>query len=305
MVSPTADGSGGSIFKRDSIQLPNDVPERTQSPFSAVCSSEGNTSRSEAAAHARRERKIMDLEISNSSLLVINRSLEKEVRRQKTELRRYKRLSRASSLLPNNTSRLSLERLSLLTEDEDVDAKLEDEVEDDEGEDDDDDESSDSFAEESMSPGAITQHDARHRKSDQRRLQQDLAKHKELLADSQRMNQSLKKCLSVTEQLIAEGNRALEYKVHHDDIQIGGRVLSPEEQGGEFSSSRAPTPFYESERSSGCPSMGDTAPFIPSSPYLIVNGDPLNPDSNERIQGPAMSQKSFRQLPSDVLGETF
>jgi len=38
---------------------------------------------------------VLDLEISNSSLLAINRSLEKEIRKQKAELRRFRRMSRA------------------------------------------------------------------------------------------------------------------------------------------------------------------------------------------------------------------
>ncbi|KAJ8104837.1 hypothetical protein OPT61_g10539 [Boeremia exigua] len=49
----------------------------------------------ELAANARRERKVLDLEISNSSLLAINRSLEKEMRKQKAELKRLRRMSRA------------------------------------------------------------------------------------------------------------------------------------------------------------------------------------------------------------------
>ena len=49
----------------------------------------------ELAANARRERKALDLEISNSSLLAINRTLEREMRKQNAELRRYRRLSRS------------------------------------------------------------------------------------------------------------------------------------------------------------------------------------------------------------------
>lgn len=71
---------------------------------------------SELAADARRERKVLDLEISNSSLLAINSSLEREVRRQKAELKRFRRLSRAGKFgfAPHErTARLS-EGLSVL-----------------------------------------------------------------------------------------------------------------------------------------------------------------------------------------------
>ena len=43
------------------------------------------------------------------------------------------------------------------------------------------------------------------------------------------MNQSLKRCLGWTEELIKEAKKALEYSVHVNDIQLGGRVLAPEE----------------------------------------------------------------------------
>ena len=71
--------------------------------------------------------------------------------------------------------------------------------------------------------------DASHRTRDEKRFLLDLAKHQELLADSQRMNQSLKRCLGWTEELIKEGQRALEYRVHVGDVQLGGRVLAPED----------------------------------------------------------------------------
>jgi len=181
------------------------------------------------AANARRERKVLDLEISNSSLLAINRSLEKEVRKQKAELRRFKRISRntnRTSWLSDGTSNSSLGRLSALDEDTDglsTDFRTEELDLDRElsGE--------DSLDEEVMSPSALAQSDARHRKSDVRRLKLDLSKHKEMLVDSQKMNQSLKRCLGVTDQLIQDGNKALEYQVRISDVPLRGRVLSPDE----------------------------------------------------------------------------
>jgi hypothetical protein len=82
-----------------------------------------------------------------------------------------------------------------------------------------------------MSPGSLAEHDAKHRAHDEKRVMLDLAKHQEVLVDSQKMNQSLKRCLGWTEELIKEGQRALEYNVHVQDVELGGRVLAPEELG--------------------------------------------------------------------------
>lgn len=202
----------------------------------------------------------MDLEISNSSLLAINRTLEREMRKQNAELRRYRRLSRAGRIPVGPSSRsVSGTALSTTTEteeegmseissvqshtessdhdgdDEDEDENKdkdkdkyddEDEDEDEEDEEDDDEYSAD---ERVMSPGSLAKHDAKHRARDEKRVFIDLAKHQELLTDSQKMNQSLRRCLAWTEELIKDGQKALEYDVHANDIELGGRVLAPEE----------------------------------------------------------------------------
>jgi hypothetical protein len=81
----------------------------------------------------------------------------------------------------------------------------------------------------SLSPGAMAESDARHRERDEKRLQLDLSKHQQLLIDSQNMNQSLKRCLGWTEELINDGKKALAYHVRVSDIELGGRVLTPDE----------------------------------------------------------------------------
>jgi hypothetical protein len=118
---------------------------------------------------------------------------------------------------------LSLEDLS---EEEDSDAEADDMAEMNDEEDDDDSSPSESGE---MSPGARTLRDAKHRRRDEQRLQLDLSKHQQLLVDSQKMNQSLRRCLGWTEELIKEGRRALAYKVHVSEVELGGRVLAPEE----------------------------------------------------------------------------
>ncbi|CAN9165365.1 unnamed protein product [Alternaria alternata] len=194
----------------------------------------------ELAANARRERKVLDLEISNSSLLAINRSLEKEVRKQKAELRRFRRMSRAGVFSadtagePLETSAIgagNIGDLSDMSEAEEEETPEEEEEEDPES-------SDSSFDDSALSPSAQLERDETHRSRDEKRLQLDLSKHREMLNDSQKMNQSLKKCLGWTEQLIKDGQKALEYKVHVSDVKVGGRVLVPEDDDNDISEKR-------------------------------------------------------------------
>ncbi|KAJ5895670.1 hypothetical protein N7495_007361 [Penicillium taxi] len=177
-----------------------------------------------ALNNARTERRILDLEISNSSLLAINRTLEREMRKQNAEIRRYRRLSRSGriSMVPSPRS-FSGAALSVTSELEgvsecssvheasefsDEDSVLDDRV---------------------HSPDSLAEHDAKHQAHDEKKFMLDLARHQELLIDSQKLNQSLKRCLGWTEELIKEGQKALEYSVQVQDVVLGGRVLAPEE----------------------------------------------------------------------------
>ncbi|KAK6581141.1 hypothetical protein PZA11_006629 [Diplocarpon coronariae] len=223
--------------------VPHSIPEEALPETTAVFSEVGAGFRSpilspvitnhsidelnELAANARRERKVLDLEITNSSLAAINRTLEREMRKQAAELRSYRRLSRSGRLsiataisIPTSAESFASDdgkgaALSDLSEAEDL------EEEEDSGEDSSDDGS--------VSPSAMEESDLRHRKRDERRLQLDLSKHQQLLIDSQKMNQSLKRCLGWTEELITEGRKALEYRVRITDVRFGGRVLAPDE----------------------------------------------------------------------------
>lgn len=183
---------------------------------------------SELVANARRERKVQDLEITNASLEAINRTLERQLRKQTAELRRYRRLSRSGrlSLTSAPNSRVVSEALtdppvdlSDLSEAEETEEEEEDELEDSI-------EESDVSMTDTASISAISAGAMRRRK-DEKRLQLDLTKHQELLIDSQKMNQSIKRCLSWTEALINEGQKALEYSVRVSDVEFGGRVLAP------------------------------------------------------------------------------
>ncbi len=189
----------------------------------------------ELAANARRERKVLDLEISNSSLLAINKTLEREMRKQSAELRRFRRLSRSGrfSMAPGG-SLLSMSGqsvLSALTESEHGEAGLSDLEEMDSQDSDSSDEDLDSSFDDDSSSILSPKSQAQQRAKDEKRLMLDLSKHRQLLIDSEKMSQSIRRCLEWTEELIKEGNRALEYKVKVSDVQLGGRVLNSEDVG--------------------------------------------------------------------------
>lgn len=229
--SPAADAAGS-----------NDA-EAVSGPQSPTKSSSQDQALTELVATARRERKVQDLEITNASLEAINRTLERQLRKQTAELRRFRRLSRSGRLSLNSmaSNRVvsdgsivggALARAGLglddLSEEEDSEAER-----DAMGHEDEDDDEYDLSPSESgdaeTSPGSRALRNARQRRRDEQRLQLDLSRHQQLLVDSQRMNQSLRRCLGWTEELIKEGRRALEYKVRVSEVELGGRVLAPEE----------------------------------------------------------------------------
>ncbi|TDZ17969.1 hypothetical protein Cob_v009194 [Colletotrichum orbiculare MAFF 240422] len=186
--------------------------------------------------NARRERKVQDLEITNASLEAINRSLERQLRKQTAELRRYKRLSRSGRLsVPSAPpSRVPSETVTggLGIENMDLSDLSEEEAENDTEDVEDSMFESSEFSEtdsgSSKPDQANPDRDARRRKRDEKRLQLDLSKHRELLVDSQKINQSIKRCLNWTEELIKEGKKALEYNVRPSDVELPPRVLQPQ-----------------------------------------------------------------------------
>ncbi|KAL7908832.1 hypothetical protein GGI35DRAFT_414596 [Trichoderma velutinum] len=219
-------------------------------------SSQNSESLNHLVLSARRERKVQDLEITNASLEAINRTLERQLRKQSAELRRFRRLSRAGRLTGGSAASTqggaslavpdasgSLTDVSEKEEeagpanhndeyDDDEDEEEEEEDEEDEDEDSlvDSELSNGNAAANSKSNGAPLKADSpgdKRRKRDERRLQLDLTKHQELLLDSQKMNQSLKKCLNWTDLLIKEGQKALAYRVRIADVDaMPGRVLA-------------------------------------------------------------------------------
>lgn len=212
------------------------------SPKSATGSGSGNADPlTELVANARRERKVQDLQITNASLEAINRTLERQLRKQTNELRRFKRMSRAGRLagsrVASNATTASdtpegpLNQLNLsdLSEEGSEPDPLDEDDDDDDNEDVESELSeSDSMGSAGASPITMASRDVRHRRQDEKRLQVDLSKHRQLLVDSQRMNQSIKRCLGWTEELISEGRRALAYQVRVSEVEVGSR--GPEEE---------------------------------------------------------------------------
>ncbi|KAI7222352.1 hypothetical protein KC333_g1160 [Hortaea werneckii] len=232
-------------------QITDTPPQEMRSPPPAADSTfspTANKSAAELAADARRERKVLDLEISNSSLLAINASLEREVRRQKSELKRFRRLSRAGRLSTNpldRSARFSAEGMLSTLGEEEEDEEGEDEEAafglpsgftddvDDFSEDTEDEDDDDGRDEPSSPSSAQTRRDSARLAKDEKRLQRDLEKHKELLVQSQRMNQSLKRCMYATEEMMREGRKALEFSVKVEDVRLGGRILTGHEEDEE------------------------------------------------------------------------
>ena len=192
----------------------------------------------ELAANARRERKVLDLEISNSSLLAINRTLEAEMRKQKAELRHLRRL-RSTGHFPSSTRSASSKFSIPSVSDDHSDTSSADE----DGVDDDRFSNVSSGTSDGTSfPDSLSFSPTLRNSSlpvpkgrTSRSFKLDLSAQRSLLLDSQRLNQSLKRCLGRTDELIADGKKALSYKVNIDDIAtLGPRVLTPEERDGEM-----------------------------------------------------------------------
>ncbi|KAI4190811.1 MAG: hypothetical protein LQ346_004852 [Caloplaca aetnensis] len=188
----------------------------------------------ELAAKARRERKVLDLEISNSSLLAINRTLETEMRKQKAELRQLRRL-RTSDRLPSSTRSVS-SRLSMPSASDDLSPAS---SADEDGMDDDrfsnlsSGTSDDTSFPDSLSFSPTLRNSsipvAKGRRK--RSFKIDFSVQRSLLLDSQRLNQALKRCLSCTDELIAAGRKALEYKVNTGEgTNLGPKVLTPDDR---------------------------------------------------------------------------
>ena len=216
-----------------------EIPERqlssqTPSPPKNTASGHSKIDQiNDLAANARRERKVLDLEISNSSLLAINRTLEREMGKQSAELRKFRRLSR-SGRIPIAPSSRSTSRKMLALSEADTTIDSDDLVSSS-----DDENPLHSFPSDnsSTSSGSLaaspTLRAARARFQDLERPGLDLAAHRTLLSDSRKLNVSIRRCLAQSELLLSSGRRALECnKRPPEEENLGARVLTPDEIDG-------------------------------------------------------------------------
>lgn len=222
----------------EALEEKESEPSGVQSPTKSTFS---DAAIQDLVVNARRERKVQDLEITNASLEAINRTLERQLRKQTSELRRFRRLSRSGRLSLNSIP--NSRNVSAALTDPAVNLSDLSEHEDSEEEEEDDDSMDDSFNSPPDSPSGLVESPAAlRRKRDERRLQLDLTKHQEILVDSQKMNQSIKRCLNWTDLLIKEGQKALAYKVNVSDIKFGGRILTPLDEEEDALQDHDPSP---------------------------------------------------------------
>lgn len=242
----------------------------------------------ELAANARRERKVLDLEISNSSLLAINRGLEKEVRKQQAELRRFRRMSRAGRFSMDTTGS-PLGDSSLGTTHVGDLSDMSEEEEAAEPPDEDTLSSDDDFDESQLSPSAQLERDENYRLGDEKRLQLDLSKHRELLMDSQKMNQSLKRCMNWTEQLIKDGEKALAYQVRPSDLPARVLVVEDDHDTAEVEESKGLlSPWSPIHRATDDMDILES-PFFANAVERIVDRDSgVDVDGLEELLGPVL-----------------
>lgn len=223
-----------SVLSADEGQEPPAISDEPEDSGSRKPAEAGKTLQrmNELAAEARRERKVLDLEITNSSLSTINRTLERDMRKQNAELERYRRLARSGRLSGTSVSRSTMGNGNDTASLSDM---SEEEHEEKEGEEDCPEPSS--VGDRCSTSPPLAEGDAQHQQADDQGLQLDLTKHQQLLANSQKMNQSLKRCLGWTEELINAGRSALEYRIHANDVVLRGRVLATYEDPEDETSS--------------------------------------------------------------------
>ena len=296
----------------------NQVFSPPQSPTKASSAGQSKIDQmNELAANARRERKVLDLEISNSSLLAINRTLEREMRKQTAELRRFRRLSRSGrfSIPP---SRSASGKKSTFSEIEGTHRSLLDYDEEEE------DDMEDMFSNlSSMSgasrPSSRTAHAGHNRFQDPERIELDLAAHRALLQDSQTLNTSIKRCLEQSENLLENGKRALVYCSEAPDPEsLGPRVLTPDEvedrlfgQGqGLLSPSLNHVMENPWDQSLGSPGSLDAGLEVPEDssaglqkegPFIAVTEEEVTEPPNEPEASEVLNSEIKEILPNDEL----
>ena len=183
------------------------------------------------AANARRERKVLDLEISNSSLMAINQTLEREIRKMKVELRHYRRLSRSGRLSVPPSRSVSGKMTSYSDGDDVMDS--EDDLSSNsefESDLDDEDDLSNLSTSPSSRPSSRTNRSVNSKFKDIKIVPLDFSAQRSLLLSGQKLNQSIKQCLAYSESLLTSTKQALDQRVNATDMEhVGPKVLTSDE----------------------------------------------------------------------------
>jgi hypothetical protein len=163
----------------------------------------------------RAERKIMDLEISNASLLSINKYLERRLRKKTRDLEYVSSLRRDQTDLRYTDEGGSMPRVTETgTTAESNDFNFSSESEDDTVAD----EVVPDFDDESLLAG---------RKAEEIRRRTRV--HIAFLESSQKVDHKLQHCLTMTESLLRDAQNSLNYEVDSSEIRLGGRVVEDDE----------------------------------------------------------------------------
>lgn len=168
----------------------------------------------------------MDLEISNASLLAINRTLERRMKKQTSELRRYRRLARAGELNPKSTPKEG--ESDGATEVQEGRVEITVAVEEDDHQEDEEDEED----EESSSGDETKSYKGKRAlvAADKDKVSAELQKHQALLDASAKTDALLVRCQFMIEEMMKEGKKALDYKIKASDVKLGGRILRSDDE---------------------------------------------------------------------------
>ncbi|KAL9578605.1 MAG: hypothetical protein Q9212_005611, partial [Teloschistes hypoglaucus] len=284
---------------------PGPEPSPPQSPSKAAPGQSKLDHLNELAANARRERKVLDLEISNSSLLAINRTLETEMRKQKAELRLFRRLRSSGHFPPSSRSASSRFSMPSASDDLSPTSSADEDYLDDDRFSNLSGTSDDTSFPDSLSfsptPRNSTVPSGKGRHS--RAFKLDLSAQRALLLDSQKLNQALKRCLSRTDELIADGKKALSYCVDvGQTTSLGPRVLTPDERDGDLELGRGLlSPGIDEKHENPWDRLGNIGDAGPTPPQFSAPEEEKPEDNPPASSGDHARQSAEAQSP-DILG---
>lgn len=141
---------------------------------------------------------------------------------------------------------------------------------------------------------------ARRRARDEKRLIQDLQRHQQILLDSQKLTQSIQRCLNCTDELIKDGTKALAYQVEANDLELGGRVLNHDDD-----EALSEVDFGEYQESMTQPRQGLLSPSITKGTLeeaaMWANGLQALDGQTEADPGHVLHDKPTMESPSPTL----